>query len=414
LQTRKGEVISITTRKDLAIAIITTFCLTVTLFTIIPSRSQTSGQQYDPWIDLNDDGQINILDLYMVARAYGTSGAAINKTALILELQSQVQDLQAKVKALEMNSTAILPDLYESVKDSVVLIRGVTNNGTVQGSGFVYNFTSSMVIITNNHVVSGTTSVSVSFSDGNAYPATVNGTDPYSDLAILSVTGAPKTEYKPLQIASSSTLRVGNLVLAIGNPYGLIGSMTTGVVSALGRTITEDQYTGGYAIANIIQTSVPINPGNSGGPLLNSDGKVVGITAAIVADSQGLAFAIPSNAILREISSLIETGAYTGHPYLGVTGADMDYETAQTMHANVTYGWLIGGTVPGGPAANAGVQVNDIIIGMNGTRIRSIDDMSSYLEENTLPGQTIILRVVRSNQTREIPLILGTRPPPPG
>jgi S1-C subfamily serine protease len=402
-----------TTRKDLAIAIIATFCLTVTLFMIIPSRSQTSGQQYDPWIDLNDDGTINVLDLFTLARAFGTSGLAINKTALLLELQTQVQDLQAKVEALETNNTAIFPDLYETVKDSVVLIRGVTNNGTVQGSGFVYNYTGSMVIITNNHVVSGTTSVSVTFTNGNGYKATINGTDPYSDLAVLTVTSAPKNEYKPLQIASSSTLRVGNLVIAVGNPYGLIGTMTTGVVSALGRTITEEEFAGGYAIANIIQTSVPINPGNSGGPLLNSEGKVIGITAAIVTDSQGLAFAIPSNAILREISSLIETGTYTGHSYLGVTGTDMDYETAQTMHTNVTYGWVIAGTVPGGPAANAGVQVNDIIIGINGTHIRNIDDMSSFLEENTLPGQTITLQAARSNQTREIPLILGTRPPPP-
>lgn len=402
-----------TTRKDLAIAIIATFCLTVTLFMIIPSRSQTSGQQYDPWIDLNDDGTINVLDLFTLARAFGTSGLAINKTALLLELQTQVQDLQAKVEALETNNTAIFPDLYETVKDSVVLIRGVTNNGTVQGSGFVYNYTGSMVIITNNHVVSGTTSVSVTFTNGNGYKATINGTDPYSDLAVLTATSAPKNEYKPLQIASSSTLRVGNLVIAVGNPYGLIGTMTTGVVSALGRTITEEQFAGGYAIANIIQTSVPINPGNSGGPLLNSEGKVVGITAAIVTDSQGLAFAIPSNAILREITSLIETGTYTGHSYLGVTGTDMNYETAQTMHTNVTYGWVIAGTVPSGPAANAGVQVNDIIIGINGTHIRNMDDMSSFLEENTLPGQTITLQVARSNQTREIPLILGTRPPPP-
>jgi S1-C subfamily serine protease len=349
----------------------------------------------------------------MVARAFGTSGVPINETALLLDLQSKVQDLEAKIEALQMNSEALLPDVYESVKDSVVLIRGITNSGTVQGSGFVYNFTGSMVIMTNNHVVSGTTSVSVTFSNGNGYAAVVNGTDPYADLAVLSVVGAPESEYKPLQIVSSSTLKVGNLVLAVGNPYGLVGSMTTGVVSALGRTITEDEYTGGYAIANIIQTSAPINPGNSGGPLLNSDGKVVGITAAIVADSQGLGFAIPSNAILREISSLIESGTYEGHSYLGVRGADMDYETAQVMHTNVTYGWMIGGVVSGGPAANAGIHANDIIIGMNATRIRSGDEMSSYLEENTLPRQTTILKVVRSNQTMEIPLTLGTRPPPP-
>jgi S1-C subfamily serine protease len=271
-----------------------------------------------------------------------------------------------------------------------------------------------MVVLTNNHVVAGTTSLSVTFSDGNGYAAVVNGRDPYSDFAVVSVPSAPQSEYRPLQIVSSSTLRVGNLVLAIGNPYGLVGSMTTGIVSASGRTITESEFAGGFAIANIIQISAPINPGNSGGPLLNSDGNVVGITAAIVADSQGVGFAIPSNTILREISSLIQTGSYTGHSYLGVSGADMDYQTAQTVHTNVAYGWLIGEVVPGGPAANAGVQVNDIIVGMNSTKFNNGDQMSSYMEENTLPGQTVILQVVRANQTRQMPLVLGTRPPPPG
>ena len=151
-------------------------------------------------------------------------------------------------------------------------------------------------MLTNYHVVQGTTDLSVTFSDGNGYSATVLGTDPYSDLAVLSV-NAPASEFKPLDIVSSSTLAVGESVIAIGNPYGLVGSLTTGVVSALGRTITEQDIAGEYAIANIIQTSTPINPGNSGGPLLNAVGNVVGITTAIVTNSQGLGFAIPSDTI---------------------------------------------------------------------------------------------------------------------
>ena len=158
------------------------------------------------------------------------------------------------------------------------------------------------VVLTNYHVVEGTTSLSVTFSDGKGYAATILGTDPYSDLAVLSVSG--NHDLKPVTIVSSSSLTVGEPVIAIGNPYGLVGSMTTGVVSAVGRSITEDT-AGGYSIANVIQTSTPINPGNSGGLLLNSMGNVVGITTAIVSESQGLGFAIPSNAILREISSLI-------------------------------------------------------------------------------------------------------------
>jgi S1-C subfamily serine protease len=343
----------------------------------------------------------------------------------INSLESKISNLESQISRISgnevvynqtitiyQNATA-LSEIYDKVKDSVVLISGVTSSGGVQGSGFVYDYNGSMVVITNNHVVHGTTSVSVSFSDGNGYAAVVNGTDAYADLAVLSVPNTSPDEFKPLEIVRSDTLKVGDPVIAVGNPYGLVGSMTTGVISALGRTISEQEYTGGFAIANVIQTSTPINPGNSGGPLLNYDGKVVGITTAIVADSQGLGFAVPSNAILREIFGLIAFGSYDGHSYLGVTGADMDYETAQSMHVNVTYGWKVATVVSGGPAASAGVRANDVIIAINGTRIRNGDEMSSYLEENTLPGETVVVTVVRGNQTLQLSLVLGKRPPPP-
>jgi S1-C subfamily serine protease len=343
----------------------------------------------------------------------------------INDLQSDLGNLSNQLSHLSGNQTlynqtitvyqneTALADMYRKTKDSVVLIRGNTATGTVQGSGFLFNMTGSMVVITNNHVVDGTTSLSVTFSDGNGYSAVVNGTDPYADLAVLTVLGAAQAEFKPLIVINSSTLQVGDPVIAIGAPYGLVGSMTTGVVSALGRTITEDQYTGGFAIANIIQTSAPINPGNSGGPLLNFDGKVVGITAAIIENSQGLGFAVPSNTILREIAALLATGSYVGHSYLGVRGVDMDYFRAQDLGINVTYGWAISEIVSGGPAANAGVEVNDVLVGINNFRIHSSDEMSSYLEEKTLPGQTITLNIVRDNSTLDLSLILGERPAPP-
>jgi len=201
---------------------------------------------------------------------------------------------------------------------------------------------------------------------------------------------------------------VGEPVIAIGNPYGLVGSLTTGVVSATGRTITEDS-AGGYAIANIIQTSTPINPGNSGGPLLNSLGNVVGITAAIVSDSQGLGFAIPSNTILREISALVTTGSYKGHSYLGVTGEDMSYNLAQQKGTNLTYGWRIETVAALGPS-NGKLAVNDIIVAMNGQTIRNNEDLASYLEENTLPGDNLLLTVERANSQIPITITLGTRP----
>jgi S1-C subfamily serine protease len=342
----------------------------------------------------------------------------------IASLRNEVSNLRAQVSNLwgfqnvtyqnitvYQNSTA-LSELYETVKDSVVVIRGRTTGGAVQASGFVYNFSGAIVVITNYHVVHGTTSLSVTFSNGNGYAATVNGTDPYADLAVLSVIGAPEKEFKPLELVSSSTLTVGDPVIAIGNPYGLVGSMTTGVISALGRTITEE-YTGGFAIANIIQTSAPINPGNSGGPLLNYYGKVVGITAAIVQNSQGLGFAIPSNTILREIHDLTTHGAYEGHSYLGINGTDMTYEMAQDMHVNVTYGWRVVQVLPGGPSSGK-LQADDVITAMNEIIIKNGDDLASYLEENTLPGQIVIVKVVRENQPSQIqiPVTLGTRPPP--
>lgn len=347
-------------------------------------------------------------------------------TRRINDLQSEIGNLSSQLSQVlgtqtVYNSTinvfqneTSLAEMYNNTKNSVVIISGQISNGSfIQGSGFVYNMTNSMVIVTNNHVVSGTTRLSVTFADGKGYSAVVNGTDPYSDLAVVTAVGAAQSEFKPLIVVNSSTLKVGEPVIAIGAPYGLVGSMTTGVVSALGRSISEDQYTGGFTIANIIQTSTPINPGNSGGPLLNFDGKVVGITAAIIANSQGLGFAIPGNTILREIAALVATGSYSGHSYLGVKGVDMDYFQAQDMGANVTYGWAISEIVSGGPADKAGMKVNDIIVGINNYRVINGDEMSSYLEEKTLPGQSVIVNIIRNNAPMDLTLVLGTRPPPP-
>ena len=293
----------------------------------------------------------------------------------------------------------------------------------MQGSGFIYSYNERMIVITNNHVVQDTVNNTVTFANGDTYSASVLGSDPYADLAALSAS-APETEYTPLVITSSEGLHVGDPLIAVGGPYGLAGSMTTGIVSALGRTITGDSQTS-YPIANVIQTSTPINPGNSGGPLLNYQGQVVGITTAIFSNSQGLGFAIPSSTILKEIASLVTNGSYDQHPWLGASGTDMNYEIAQALDVNVTYGWLINGVTSGGPADKATLKGGtsqlqvagsiitvggDIIIAFDGTRIRNTDDLSTFLEENTLPNQTINVTIIRNGQTLTLPLKLGTRP----
>jgi len=338
------------------------------------------------------------------------------------QLSDQVAVLQSQLSVLSggggnltsqnitvYQDSAALASIYSGVRDSVVLVQGTTASGGVQASGFVYQFQNRMVVITNYHVVQDTTSLSVTFWNGNGYAAAVLGTDPYADLAVVSV-DAPANQFKPVEIVSSATLRVGDQVIAIGNPYGLVGSLTTGVVSAVGRTITEDT-AGGFSIADIIQTSTPINPGNSGGPLLNVLGKVVGITTAIVSDSQGLGFAVPSNTILREISALITTGTYRGHSYMGVTGSDMSYNTAQEIGSSVTYGWRIASVTSGGPS-DGKLRADDIIVAMNGNLIRNNDDLASYMEEKTLPNQNLVLTVVRGGSTVDVTIVLGTRPAP--
>jgi len=190
--------------------------------------------------------------------------------------------------------------LFEQVRESVVVIQGlipqIPSSIIVQGSGFVYNHSGNMVILTNYHVIENTDSITVTFTNGESYDATILGSNPNNDFAILTV-NALQEIYKPLEIISSSTLKVGHSVIVVGTPYGLEGSLSNGIVSALNRTISIDE----IVMTNIIQTTTPLNPGNSGGPLMNYNGQVVGISTAIVEESQGIGFAIPSNTILSDI-----------------------------------------------------------------------------------------------------------------
>ncbi len=326
--------------------------------------------------------------------------------------------------------------IYKSSNESVVTVDGFITStlnsifgsqnvqAEVLGSGFVMTYNNANYVVTNFHVVDGASNMTVTFRNGDAYPATVVGTDPYSDLAIVKVPSAPGSEFHPLALSSSSSIQVGDPVAVIGNPFGLSGSLTVGVVSQLGRTITEAT-AGNFSIADIIQFSAPINPGNSGGPLFNVDGRVIGLTTATVNGSQGVGFAIPSDAVSREISSLVANGTYKEHPYVGIGTADMSYQLAQANGNNVTYGVLVENVVPGGPAATAGIHAGtkqttvegqtyltggDVIVSINGTHIINHDALASYLEEKARVGHTLIVGIMRGTTFLTVNLVPTARP----
>ena len=349
-------------------------------------------------------------------------------------VQAQLQGYSQNANSGYSNATYViesnvsLSNLYQQVKSSVIVIQdlvpeyGMFGNlagySIQQGSGFITEVNNQLVVVTNYHVIEDAINETVTFADGASYPATVLGSDAKADLAVLSVASMP-SDVTSLTLVSSETLQVGDPVVAVGSPYGLSGTLTTGVISALGRTITESSssQSSGQTIPDMIQTSTAINSGNSGGPLINYAGEVVGITTAAVSNSQGLGFAIPSATIIRELSSLVTTGSYNQHPTIDATGTDMNYQIAQAMGASVTYGFLVesvstqnglkGGTTQMSILGSNVIIGGDIIIAINGVRITNTDDLLSYLEQHTLPGQTANFTVIRNGQTQAVSVTIG-------
>jgi S1-C subfamily serine protease len=331
-------------------------------------------------------------------------------------LQAQMNQLTGLVGSLHQsnvkNLTAV--QIYNRTSDSVVLVSCTLSNGSiVEGSGFVYSLYlngSGGYIITNNHVVEDTTSQSVTFYNGTSVPATVIGTDVYSDLAVVRVNSLPK-QVQPLILGNSTQLMVGEPVYAIGNPFGLSGTMTAGIVSQVGRVITLSDLGvpppyGNYQMVDLIQTDAAINPGNSGSPLLDNLGLVVGMTFAIqtaggVNGFIGVGYAIPSMLIYRVIRSLISNGSYS-HPYMGIG-----------YNPNYVGGLLITSVNNTGPAHNAGLQPGDIITKVDSLTVSRAEDLIVYLELYKSPGDVIQLTVVRNNNFSSplnISLTLGARP----
>jgi len=321
----------------------------------------------------------------------------------------------------------VLVDMYSHLNPSVVNITVYLNQDGVidsfaQGSGFVYD--DQGYILTNAHVVHGTDGVEVTFSDGLIREATVVGEDLHSDLAVIKVELPQGTQSIPLGVMDE--LAVGQTVVAIGNPFGLEGTLTRGIISALGRTIPALTI---FSIPQAIQTDAAINPGNSGGPLLNLNGEVIGVNAQIettgtTESNQGVGFAIPVSIIQRVVPTLIETGHYEW-PYLGVSGYTVNPALVKAMSLPVEQGAYVSSLSDSGPAQVGGLQETteivsqdgrqievggDVITAIDGQPVKTFDDMLVYLTLQTSPGQEVTLTILRNGQYQDVTLQLGTRP----
>ena len=340
-----------------------------------------------------------------------------------------------------LTEEALLETLYERVNPSVVYIsvavparaqgfpfsQGQSPYQYGSGSGFVYDRQGH--IVTNNHVVEGAERIEVTFSDDTTLPATVVGRDPDSDLAVIKV-DPEGLDLVAVELGDSDALRVGQKVLAIGNPFGYQGTLTTGVISGLSRSLPASAAAegGSYTIPDVIQTDAAINPGNSGGPLLDYQGRVIGVNAAIESStnsSAGVGFAIPVSLVKLVVPVLIESGTYA-YPYLGISGGTIypDVAVAMGLPRNQR-GALVATVTPGGPADQAGVRASgqtttidgvqvpmggDIIVALNGHPVNKFDDLIVWLIRETAPGDKATLTVLRDGKTIDLTVTLAGRP----
>ena len=327
-------------------------------------------------------------------------------------------------------SNLTLVELFKKSEEGVVKIKVVRigSQGTVQGdiggmgSGFVYDNLGH--IITNAHVVDGANKATVTFLDGSQYNAEIIGKDKFTDIAVIKVSEKPRLLH-PLEIGDSSLLQVGEQVAAIGNPFGLSGSMTSGIVSQIGRLLPSQN--SGFSIPDVIQTDAAINPGNSGGPLLNMRGQVIGINTAIqsiTGEFSGIGFAVPSNTVSKIVPTLIEEGKYP-HPWIGIVGQDIDPVLAKVLDLKQAKGFLVMTVVDGSPADKAGLKGmsqtkvidgkeypvdGDIIISVDGKEVRKISDILIHLQREKSVGDEMVLGILRDGDFMDLTLKLVERP----
>ncbi len=394
------------------------------------------------------------LGLSLAAPASGLSNSAGPSIVTNAPLSSAPASINPQTPTDVSGLQSAYEAVYQSVNPSVVTIEvssrqtsfngfggfGSQRNGqngqgqivpSAEGSGFVWDTTGH--IVTNNHVVDGAAKLTVTFSDGSSYDAKVVGTDPNTDLAVIQVNGAPASLLKPITVGDSTQVKVGEMVVAIGDPFGLSNTMTTGIVSAIGRSISADTgnnpnnstNTPTFSIPDVIQTDAAINPGNSGGVLVDMSGAVIGVPSQIESQSgsnSGVGFAIPSAIVSKVVPQLISKGA-AAHSYLGISGTSITPDVVSALNLNAgQQGILVASVVSGGPADKAGLKgavldangnptaAGDIIVGIDGKTITRFEDLVSYLSDNTQPGQTVTLDVLRNGQQVQVKVTLGTQP----
>ena len=324
-------------------------------------------------------------------------------------------------KNLENSVVQITSTVTETRSNIIINGNPLEQQSSRLGSGFVYD--NEGHIITNNHVVSGVTNVDVTLSNGDTFNAKVVGTDEFNDIAVLQITDDYSNDIvNPIPFTDSSQVKVGDQVIAIGNPFGLSNTMTTGIVSQVGRLLPNQEY--GFSIPNIIQTDAAINPGNSGGPLLDDSGHLIGMNTAIeskVGEFSGVGFAIPSNNIKKVVPVLIAKGGYD-HPWLGLSGTTLTPKLAEKLHLPQNFrGALINGVIKDGPADKAGIKdalftsnreiiSADIVVSIDSTPVKRIDDLIAYVSENKSVGDKVLLQIYRDGNVIDIDLELSKRP----
>lgn len=322
---------------------------------------------------------------------------------------------QLAPSSIDLQSSLV--SVYQRANPAVVYILTATGSG----SGFVYDTDGH--IVTNNHVVSAGNNYEIVFASGDRQRGSLVGVDPDSDLAVLKVEKLP-AGVTPLPLADIDNIQVGQIVVAIGNPFGEQGSMSMGIISGVGRSLPGQRTTNSlstYSLPEVIQTDAPINPGNSGGPLLNLDGEVIGVNSAIASDTgtnSGVGFSIPVSAVQKIVPSLIQHGKYE-YSYMGV-GFDNEItlDEQASYGVNQTQGAYVLNVNPGSPADLAGLspadtrtgQGGDLIIAIDGNPVNNFAELNSYLVFHTSPGQTVEMTILRGGRTISLSMTLGARP----